>query len=115
MDHWHDRQRFCNRNHDGHAPGLFRRAARDQGVAPGCGDDRWHSWPLIDFTLSKGGDIFFRAGKSAGGFQPGEKVRAIVVDVNGAVVLLAIEVFDPAAFDKEMTAAQPILDSIVWN
>jgi hypothetical protein len=64
--------------------------------------------------LSKG-EIFMNAGKSGGGFQPGEKVRAIVVDVNGAVVLLAIEALDPKAFDAEMTAVQPILDSIVWN
>lgn len=68
----------------------------------------------IDFTLSKG-EIFMRSGKSGGGFQTGEKVRAIVVDVNGAVVLLAIEALDPKDFDAEMTAVQPILDSIVWN
>ena len=68
----------------------------------------------VDFALSKG-EIFMRVGKSGGGFQPGEKVRAIAVDVNGTVVLLAIEALDPKAFDTEMTAAQPILDSIVWN
>jgi len=68
----------------------------------------------IDFTLSKG-EIFMRVGKSGGGFQTGEKVRAIVVDVNGAVVLLAIEALDPKDFDAEIAAVQPILDSIVWN
>jgi hypothetical protein len=68
----------------------------------------------IDFTLTKD-SIFMRVGKSGGGFDPGEKVRAIIVDVNGAVVMLAGEVTDPKNFDAEMDRIQEILDSIVWS
>jgi len=68
----------------------------------------------IDFTLSKG-TIFFKAGKSGGQFGTGEKVRAIAVNVNGEVVLLTIEVFDPKSFDAQATAVQPVLDSIAWD
>ena len=68
----------------------------------------------IDFTLAKG-EIFFRVGKSATRYSPGEKVRAYVLDVNGSVVLLAAEVYSPNDFDTEMSAVQPIIDSIVWE
>jgi hypothetical protein len=68
----------------------------------------------IDFTLSKG-SIFMMVGKSANQYQVGEKVRAIIVDVNGAVVLLGIEAFNIKGFDAALAATQPILDSIVWN
>jgi hypothetical protein len=36
-------------------------------------------------------------------------------DVNGSVVLLAAEVYSPNDFDTEMSAVQPIIDSIVWE
>ena len=68
----------------------------------------------IDFTLTKG-SIFMRVGKSGGGFNPGEKVRAIIVDVYGTVVMLAGEVADPKDFDAEMIRIQEILDTIVWS
>ena len=68
----------------------------------------------IDFTLSKG-PIFMMVGKSANQYQVGEKVRAIIVDVNGAVVLLGIEGFNIKSFDTALAATQPILDSIVWS
>jgi len=35
--------------------------------------------------------------------------------VNGSVVLLAVELHTPADFEKEIVAAQPIIDSIVWE
>ena len=68
----------------------------------------------VDFSLSKG-DIFFRVGKSGASYSPGEKVRAYVLDADGSVVLMAVEVYDPNDFDKEMAAVQPIIDSIVWE
>ena len=68
----------------------------------------------IDFTLSKG-SIFMRVGKSATQYEVGEKVRAIIVDVNEAVVLLGVEAFNVKGFDAAVAATQPILDSIVWN
>jgi hypothetical protein len=67
----------------------------------------------IDFTSSQ--DFLMRVGKSGVSFGPGEKVRAIFVDVDGVVVLLALESYTPTSFDADMTAMQPILDSIVWN
>jgi hypothetical protein len=56
-----------------------------------------------------------RVGKSGGGFNPGEKVRVIIVDVNGTVVMLAGEVNDPKNFEAEMKRIQEILDSIIWS
>ncbi len=68
----------------------------------------------VDFSLSKG-QIFFRVGKSGTIYSPGEKVRAYVLDVNGSVVLLAVEVYSPNDFETEMAAVQPVIDSIVWE
>jgi hypothetical protein len=68
----------------------------------------------IDFTLSTG-SIFMMVGKSAVQYQVGEKVRAIIVDVDGSVVLFGIEASEPKNFDAALAATQPILDSIVWN
>ena len=68
----------------------------------------------IDFSLSEG-EIFFMVGKSGTRYSPGEKVRAYVLDANGSVVLLAVEVYSPNDFDTEMAAVQPIIDSIVWE
>jgi hypothetical protein len=68
----------------------------------------------IDFSLSKG-QIFFRVGKSGAIYAPGEKVRAYVLDVNGSVVMMAVEVYSPNDFEKEVAAVQPVIDSIVWE
>jgi hypothetical protein len=68
----------------------------------------------VDFTLSTD-KIFFRAGQSGTFFNPGEKVRAYVVDVNGSVVLLSVEVTNAKDFDTEVAAVQPVIDSIVWE
>jgi len=68
----------------------------------------------VDFSLSKG-QIFFMVGKSGTTYSPGEKVRAYLLDVNGSVVLLAVEVRSENDFEKEMATVQPIIDSIVWE
>ena len=67
----------------------------------------------IDFTVSQ--DFLMRVGKSGTSFGPGEKVRANVVDVDGVIVLIALESYTPKSFATDMTAMQPILDSIAWN
>jgi len=54
-------------------------------------------------------------GKSGTTYSPGEKVRAYLLDVNGSVVLLAVEVRSENDFEKEMATVQPIIDSIVWE
>jgi hypothetical protein len=47
---------------------------------------------------------------------PGEKARFLVLDKDGATVLLFIESFKASTFDAFMTdVAQPILDDLAWQ
>jgi hypothetical protein len=46
---------------------------------------------------------------------PGEKVRFMVFDVSGAAVVIMVEVPTEKDFAAEITAMQPVLDSIVWQ
>ncbi|MEO8571626.1 MAG: hypothetical protein ABI553_07970 [Chloroflexota bacterium] len=68
----------------------------------------------VDITLNNS-TIFFRVGKSGASFNPGEKLRMLLLEVNGAVVFISIEVTEATTFDKELVAVQPILDSILWQ
>lgn len=68
----------------------------------------------VDITLNKA-TFGFRVGKSGATFNPGEKLRLLLFEVKGAVVLVIFEVTAATTFDKELVAAQPILDSIVWQ
>ncbi len=68
----------------------------------------------VDITMNKA-TIDFQVVESGTTFNPGEKLRMLLLEVKGAVVFVSIEVSEPTTFDKELVAAQPILDSIVWQ
>ncbi len=68
----------------------------------------------VDITMNKA-TIDFQVVESGTTFYPGQKLRMLLLEVKGAVVFVSIEVTEPTTFDKELVAAQPILDSIVWQ
>ena len=68
----------------------------------------------IDVTLNKG-FIELKMGPTSLPFQSGHKVRVIVLDVSGAVVMLDVNVPTETEFPAELITLQPILDSITWQ
>jgi hypothetical protein len=66
-------------------------------------------------TNSTEARAFLTIPEDAYNLGPGEKVRFIVVDADGSPVMIMVEVPKADDFDDEISAIQPVLDSIVWQ